>query len=172
MFDIFGENLLTRINTNATAKIDDDRSLPYIRAIRNKAWGKKKTTEKDIAFILAVTEVVLNPKHPKISIRDTALRKRYNAYLDCLTNLKEVSMNTTKSIRIEELGGKESDNTDIEPETEDGSDASSDHEDLVGNNCENLANNDHEGFSGNNYEDFADNDHMDNDDISAQQELI
>ena len=43
--------------------------------------GKKKTTEKDTAFTLAVTEVVLNPKHPKISIGDIALQKRYNAYL-------------------------------------------------------------------------------------------
>lgn len=101
MFDIFGENLLARINTNAAAesirefkkstktkrtfkclfKVDDDGSLPYIQAIRNKAWGKKKTTEKDTAFTLAVCEVVLNPKHLKISIGDIALRKRYDAYL-------------------------------------------------------------------------------------------
>ncbi|PKY63444.1 hypothetical protein RhiirA4_492397, partial [Rhizophagus irregularis] len=77
MFDIFGENLLAQINTNAAAesicefkkltktkrafkclfKVDDDGSLPYIQAIRNKAWGKKKTTEKDTAFTLAVCEV-------------------------------------------------------------------------------------------------------------------
>ncbi|RGB24830.1 hypothetical protein C1646_821385 [Rhizophagus diaphanus] len=186
IFDIFGENLLTQINTNTTAesirkfkqsiktkkafkclfKADDDRSLLYIQAIRNKAWGKKKTTEKDTAFTLAVTKVLLNPKYLKISIENIALRKRYNAYLI------EVSMNTTKSIRIEELGGKKSDNTDIETETENRSDASNDHENLMGNNCEDLANNDHEGFLGNNYEDFADDDHMGNDNISAQQELI
>jgi hypothetical protein len=101
MFDVFGEDWLTRINTNSTSEeiqkfkqsnptkkafkclfeADDNGSLPYIQAIRNRAWGKKKATEKDTAFTLAVCEVVLNPKHPKISIGDIALQKRYNAYL-------------------------------------------------------------------------------------------
>lgn len=100
MFDIFGEDL-TRINTNSTFEeiqefkqsnntkkafkclfeADDNGFLPYIQAIKNKSWSKKKTTEKDTAFTLAVCEVVLNPKHPKISVGDIALRKRFNAYL-------------------------------------------------------------------------------------------
>ncbi len=102
MFDVFGENWLTRVNTNTSAEIihefkqssktrkafkclfesSDNGDLPYIQAIKNRAWGKRKTTtEKDTAFTLAVCEVVLNLKHPKISIGDIALRRRYDTYL-------------------------------------------------------------------------------------------
>src|SRR5687768_13094134 len=98
MFDVFGD-WLTRINTTASAEAinifkkshttkkafrclfkvdDDDGTLPYIQAIKNKAWGKKKTSEKDTAFTLAVCESVLNPNHPKISIGDNSLRKRFD----------------------------------------------------------------------------------------------
>lgn len=103
MFDIFGDDWLTRINTTASAEAihkfkksrktkrafqclfeaDDDGSLLYIQAIKNRAWGKKKTSEKDTAFTLAVCEVVLNLNHPKISIGDNFLRKRYEVYLVC-----------------------------------------------------------------------------------------
>lgn len=101
MFDIFGKNLLTRINTSAGAGdiaafknsnntkkafkclfiSDDDGTLPYIEAIKKKAWGRKKTTLMDTAFTLVVCEVVLNPKHPRISISDNALHKRFDLYL-------------------------------------------------------------------------------------------
>ncbi|PKK57631.1 hypothetical protein RhiirC2_721097, partial [Rhizophagus irregularis] len=78
-------------------------NLLYIQAIKNKAWGKKKTSEKDTAFTLAVCETVLNLKHPKISIGDNSLRNRYNIYLDCLSNSKEITANTTKQIRLMEI---------------------------------------------------------------------
>jgi hypothetical protein len=39
----------------------------------------------DTAFTLAVCEVVLNPKHPRISISDDALHKRFDAYWVCKT---------------------------------------------------------------------------------------
>ncbi|EXX54454.1 uncharacterized protein OCT59_021412 [Rhizophagus irregularis] len=123
MFDIFGEDWLVRINTTASAddiysfkqscktkkaceclfKTDEEGNLLYIQAIKNKAWGKKKTSEKDTAFTLAVCETVLNPKHPKISIGDNSLQNRYNIYLDCLSNSKEITANTTKQIRLMEL---------------------------------------------------------------------
>ena len=94
MFDIFGENL-THINTSAGAEdiaafknskntkkafkclfeMDDDNSLPYIEAIKKKAWGKKKTTMLDTTFTLAVCEVVLNPRHSRISVSDNSLHK-------------------------------------------------------------------------------------------------
>ena len=104
MFDVFGKDWLSHINTTATAeeitsifkksektkkafkclfRSDDDGNLLYIQAIKSKAWIKKKTTEKDIAFTLAVCEVVLNPKHPKISVGDNNLRKRFDIYLVC-----------------------------------------------------------------------------------------
>ncbi|PKY61343.1 hypothetical protein RhiirA4_486183, partial [Rhizophagus irregularis] len=100
MFDIFGEDWLVRINTTASA--DDICSFKQ-SPIKNKAWGKKKTSEKDTAFTLAVCETVLNPKHLKISIGDNSLRNRYNIYLDCLSNSKEITANTTKQIRLMEL---------------------------------------------------------------------
>ena len=103
MFDVFGENYLTRVNTSTEAKditafkksdktkkafkclfkADDDKSLPYVEAIKRKAWGRKKTTTFDTAFILAVCEVVLNPRHPRISVSDNALHKRFDVYLVC-----------------------------------------------------------------------------------------
>jgi hypothetical protein len=66
MFDIFGETNLTRINTSAKAddiqafknsdktkeafkclfETDDDSSLPYIEAIKKKAWRKKLLPRK------------------------------------------------------------------------------------------------------------------------------
>jgi hypothetical protein len=101
MFDIFGESNLTRINTSA--RVDDiqtfkkskktkaafeclfetdyNNNLPYVEAIKKKAWGKKNTTKKDTAFTLAVCDIVLNPKHPKISVSDNSLRNRFNLYL-------------------------------------------------------------------------------------------
>ena len=42
---------------------------------------KEKTTKRDMAFTLAVCEVVLNPKHPKISVNDNVLQSRYEKYL-------------------------------------------------------------------------------------------
>lgn len=101
MFDIFGENHLMRINTTANSDtirkfkrshktkeafyclfdVDDDKTLPYVEAIQKKAWGKKTTTVMDIAFTLAVCEIVLNPRHPKISVSDNALHRRFNVYL-------------------------------------------------------------------------------------------
>ncbi|CAB4438364.1 unnamed protein product [Rhizophagus irregularis] len=74
MFDIFGEDWLVRINTTASAddicsfkqsrktkkafeclfKTDEEGNFLYIQAIKNKAWGKKKTSEKDTAFTLAI----------------------------------------------------------------------------------------------------------------------
>src|SRR5688572_33063760 len=100
MFDTFGENKLTRINTIAKAndiqkfksssktkeafkclfEMDDDNGLPYVEAIKKKAWGKKSTTMRDTAFTLAVCEVILNPKHPKISVGDNALYNRFDKY--------------------------------------------------------------------------------------------
>ena len=64
-------------------KADDDKSLPYVEAIKTKAWGKKKTTTVDTAFTLAVCEVVLNPRHPRISVSDNALHKRFDTYWVC-----------------------------------------------------------------------------------------
>ncbi|PKC52246.1 hypothetical protein RhiirA1_481955, partial [Rhizophagus irregularis] len=88
MFDIFGEKNLTRINTSAGVddirafknskktkqafkylfKADDDNNLPYVEAIKKKAWGKKNTTKKDTAFTLAICEIVLTvysrPQYP------------------------------------------------------------------------------------------------------------
>ena len=101
MFDIFGESNLTRINTSAGAsdiqkfknskktkrafkylfETDNNNNLPYIEAIKKKVWGKKTTTKKDTAFTLVVCEIVLNPKHPKISVSDNSLKNRFNTYL-------------------------------------------------------------------------------------------
>lgn len=108
MFDVFGDSWLSHINTTASPEDidtfkrsyktkkafkclfenDDDGNLPYIQAIKDKAWGKRKTTtEKDTAFTLAVCEVVLNPNHSKISISDSALRKRFDVYLVYINSL-------------------------------------------------------------------------------------
>ena len=108
MFDVFGDSWLSHINTTASPEDidtfkrscktkkafkclfenDDEGNLPYIQAIKDKAWGRRKTTtEKDTAFTLAVCEVVLNPNHPKISISDSALRKRFDTYLVCINSL-------------------------------------------------------------------------------------
>ncbi|CAB4397111.1 unnamed protein product [Rhizophagus irregularis] len=62
---------------------DDDGTLPYIEAIKKKVWGRKKTTLMDTTFTLAVCEIVLNPRHPQISISDNALHKRFDLYLVC-----------------------------------------------------------------------------------------
>ena len=100
MFDIFGKTNLARINTSAGAndirafkrshktkeafnclfELDEDNTLPYIEAIKKKAWGKKSTTKRDTAFTLAVCEIMLNPTHPKISVGDNALHNRFNIY--------------------------------------------------------------------------------------------
>ncbi|GBC13800.1 uncharacterized protein OCT59_002716 [Rhizophagus irregularis] len=138
MFDIFGKNLLTRINTSAGAEditafknsnntkkafkclfiSDDDGALPYIEAIKKKAWGKKKTTLMDTAFTLAVCEIVLNPRHPRISVSDNALHKRFDLYLDCICNFKEITSEITKQVRQDELG-KTCDNSDDTSESND-----------------------------------------------------
>ncbi|GET66215.1 hypothetical protein GLOIN_2v1489211 [Rhizophagus irregularis DAOM 181602=DAOM 197198] len=124
MFDIFGKKNLTRINTSAGVddirafknskktkqafkclfKADDDNNLPYVEAIKKKAWGKKNTTKKDTAFTLAICEIVLNPKHPKISVSDNALHNRFNIYWSCICNSEEITSSTIKSIRQEKLG--------------------------------------------------------------------
>ena len=64
MFEVFGENRLTYINTTVEqndiqvfknshktkkafkCQIDEDHNLPYVDAIMKKAWGKKKTSKK------------------------------------------------------------------------------------------------------------------------------
>src|SRR3954466_6368576 len=101
MFNVFGENNLTRINTTADTntiqafkrshktkkafnclfELDDDNTLPYIEAIKKKAWEKKSTTKMNDAFTLAICDIMLNPKHPKISVSDDALHNRFDAYL-------------------------------------------------------------------------------------------
>ena len=108
MFDIFGENCLTHINTTANADAikafkrshktkeafdclfepDDNNTLSYIEAIKKKTWEKKNTTGMDTAFTLAVCEIVLNPKHPKISVDDNALCNQFDVYWirDMITN--------------------------------------------------------------------------------------
>ncbi|CAB4492283.1 unnamed protein product [Rhizophagus irregularis] len=123
MFDIFGEQNLSRINTSAKAddiqafknsnktkeafkclfEMDDDNILPYIEAIKKKAWGKKSITKRDTAFTLAVCEIMLNLRHPKISVGDDALRNRFNMYWDCICNSAEITADTTKPIRQVEL---------------------------------------------------------------------
>ncbi|CAB4404525.1 unnamed protein product [Rhizophagus irregularis] len=124
MFNVFGENHLMRINTTANSdtirkfkrshktkeafyclfEVDDDKTLPYVEAIQKKAWGKKTTTVMDTAFTLAVCEIILNPRYPKISVSDNALHRRFNVYLECLQNSKEITADITKDIRCEELG--------------------------------------------------------------------
>ncbi|GBC43434.1 uncharacterized protein OCT59_028242 [Rhizophagus irregularis] len=139
MFDIFGENLLTRINTSAGAGdiatfknsnntknafkclfiSDDDGTLPYIEAIKKKAWERKKTTLMDTAFTLAVCEIVLNLRHPRISVSDNALHKRFDLYLVyCIHNFKEITSEITKQVRQDELG-KTCDNSDDTSESDD-----------------------------------------------------
>ncbi|CAB5201954.1 unnamed protein product [Rhizophagus irregularis] len=83
---------------------DDDNILPYIEAIKKKAWGKKSTTKRDTAFTLAVCEIMLNPRHPKISVGDDALRNHFNMYWDCICNSAEITADTTKPFRQVELG--------------------------------------------------------------------
>ncbi|PKK55295.1 hypothetical protein RhiirC2_764664, partial [Rhizophagus irregularis] len=51
-------------------EVDDDKTLLY-----------KTTTVMDTTFTLAVCEIVLNPRHPKISVSDNALHRRFNVYL-------------------------------------------------------------------------------------------
>lgn len=46
-----------------------------------KGMGKKTTTVMGTTFTLAVCEIVLNPRHPKISVSDNALHRRFNVYL-------------------------------------------------------------------------------------------
>ncbi|CAB5372485.1 unnamed protein product [Rhizophagus irregularis] len=84
-------------------KADDDNNLPYVEAIKKKAWRKKNITKKDTAFTLAICEIVLNPKHLKISVSDNALHNRFNIYWSCICNSEEITSSTTKSIRQEEL---------------------------------------------------------------------
>ncbi|CAG8653919.1 18988_t:CDS:2 [Rhizophagus irregularis] len=118
MFDIFGEQNLSRINTSAKAddiqafknsnktkeafkclfEMDDDNILPYIEAIKKKAWGKKSITKRDTAFTLAVCEIMLNLRHPKISVGDDTLRNRFNMYW------VKITADTTKPIRQVEFG--------------------------------------------------------------------
>ncbi|PKY53678.1 hypothetical protein RhiirA4_472039 [Rhizophagus irregularis] len=138
MFDIFGKNLLTRINTFAGAGdiatfknsnntknafkclfiSDDDGTLLYIEAIKKKAWRRKKTTLMDTAFILAVCEIVLNLRHPRISVSNNALHKRFDLYLDCVHNFKKITSEITKQVRQDELG-KTCDNSDDTSESDD-----------------------------------------------------
>ena len=101
MFNVFGENHLTHINTTADVnaiqifkrshktkeafnclfELDDDNTLLFIEAIKKKAWGKKSTTKMDTAFTLAICDIMLNPRHPKISVNDDALHNRFDVYL-------------------------------------------------------------------------------------------
>ncbi|GBC42865.2 hypothetical protein GLOIN_2v1768689 [Rhizophagus irregularis DAOM 181602=DAOM 197198] len=66
-----------------------------------KGMGKKTTTVMGTTFTLAVCEIVLNPRHPKISVSDNALHRRFNEYLQ---NSKEIIADITKDISREELG--------------------------------------------------------------------
>ncbi|CAB4392004.1 unnamed protein product [Rhizophagus irregularis] len=99
MFDVFGENHLMHINTTANSdtirkfkrshktkeafyclfEVDDNKTLPYVEAIQKKAWEKKQ-------------------------LHDNALYRRFNVYLECLRNSKEITADITKDIRREELG--------------------------------------------------------------------
>ncbi|CAG8753612.1 20324_t:CDS:2, partial [Rhizophagus irregularis] len=65
-----------------------------------KGMGKKTTTVMGTTFTLAVCEIVLNPRHPKISVSDNALHRRFNEYLQ---NSKEIIADITKDISREEL---------------------------------------------------------------------
>ncbi|PKY58509.1 hypothetical protein RhiirA4_449296 [Rhizophagus irregularis] len=134
MFDIFGEKNLTRINTSAG----------YVEAIKKKAWGKKNTTKKDTAFTLAICEIVLNPKHLKISVSDNALHNRFNIYWNCICNSEEITSSTTKSIRQEELGenylntseesdGNESSGDNLD-NNEDSDNSNEDNDDMINEN--------------------------------------
>ncbi|UZO07412.1 uncharacterized protein OCT59_027696 [Rhizophagus irregularis] len=109
MFDIFGENLLTRINTSAGAE--------DITAFKNSNNTKKAFK---CLFISDddVCEIVLNPRHPRISVSDNALHKRFDLYLDCICNFKEITSEITKQVRQDELG-KTCDNSDDTSESDD-----------------------------------------------------
>ncbi|CAB4417929.1 unnamed protein product [Rhizophagus irregularis] len=98
--------------------IDDDGTLLYIEAIKKKAWRRKKTTLMDTAFILAVCEIVLNLRHPRISVSNNALHKRFDLYLDCVHNFKKITSEITKQVRQDELG-KTCDNSDDTSESDD-----------------------------------------------------
>ncbi|CAB5208211.1 unnamed protein product [Rhizophagus irregularis] len=125
-------------------KADDDNNLPYVEAIKKKAWGKKNTTKKDTAFTLAVCEIVLNPKHPKISVSDNALHNRFNIYWSCICNSEEITSSTIKSIRQEELGenylntseesdGNESSGDNLD-NNEDSDNSNEDNDDMINEN--------------------------------------
>ncbi|CAG8678280.1 16170_t:CDS:2, partial [Funneliformis mosseae] len=74
--------------------------------IKSRRCDKAKDIRAAKFDIFAVCEAVLNPNHPKISIGDNFLRKRFDIYLK--------SSDTTKSIIIEELGFyHETDNNSI-----------------------------------------------------------
>ncbi|RGB21924.1 hypothetical protein C1646_678213 [Rhizophagus diaphanus] len=101
--DDVGEKKKKLHGLNRWQFMDDDNILPYIEAIKKKAWGKKSTTKRDTAFTLAVCEIMLNPRHPKISVGDDALRNRFNMYWDCICNSAEIIADTTKPIKQVEL---------------------------------------------------------------------
>ncbi|PKK78828.1 hypothetical protein RhiirC2_728623 [Rhizophagus irregularis] len=70
-----------RINTTANS----DTIRKFKRSHKTKeafyCMGKKTTTVMDTTFTLAVCEIVLNPRHLKISVSDNALYRRFNVYL-------------------------------------------------------------------------------------------
>ena len=89
MFEVFGENRLTYINTTVEQNdiqvfknSHDKKSIQMPNWWRSqsslcwcnyeKSMGKEKDFKKDMAFTLA--------KHPKISVSDNALWSRYEKY--------------------------------------------------------------------------------------------
>ncbi|GES72943.1 hypothetical protein GLOIN_2v1484278 [Rhizophagus clarus] len=130
MFNVFGEDWLVRINITASAddicsfkqshktkkafkclfEANEKGNLLYIQAIKNKAW---------------------------ISIDDNSLQNRFNTYLDCLINSKEITVNTTKHIRLMEL---------CKVNDSDSSDSSDDEENLENHDqeLENCNQDDHD----------------------------
>ena len=87
MFDIFGENHLTRINTSEGAEDiaafkNSDKTKKVFKVFIWARWWQKQSKRRhgekedyNDGTLLALCEVVLNPRHPWISVSNNALHK-------------------------------------------------------------------------------------------------
>ncbi|RIA82172.1 hypothetical protein C1645_835785 [Glomus cerebriforme] len=85
-------------------------------AIKKKAWEKKTTTKKDAVLTLAICEIVLNPKHPKISSQNSTMMtpKVWSKLVNPTDNWTKVSLEEVEDPHLKAINNIDSPNEAVE----------------------------------------------------------
>ncbi|KAF0332826.1 hypothetical protein F8M41_020104 [Gigaspora margarita] len=90
----------------------DDSGVTYIVKILTKIWPFRDSFEENIAYAIAVAQVMLNLKYEKITMSDTAIKHKIAKNLNILKHNTGFSLSSSEDETEKEKSNKEFDNVE------------------------------------------------------------